>query len=303
MSDKTTGDDDVVLRNSTGGVLALRIYDPYQQKGIHICASNKAGCQHLCLPISATKYSCRCATGYSTDPKDPQKCIGVEEFIFYSVNWEIRGLTLNGSNTTDVLGHISRVSMASAIDFVAGKDLILWADSDRGMVTSIRRDGTGRKVVVEPAEVMESVPVDWLAGLAVDWIAENMYWSDPKRGVIQVARLNGSAQHILLSSEVGKPSSLAVDPEKGVLVWGGGGRLELSRLDGSDRKLLVNDSLDISDITLDYANEYVYWCDSKVNVIERIRYDGNEREVVLNHSLENPVALTVLDDTLFWIDT
>lgn len=193
--------------------------------------------------------------------------------------------------------------MASAIDFVAAKDLIVWADSDRGTVTSIRRDGTGRKVVVEPSEVMESVPVDWLAGLTIDWIAENMYWSDPKRGVIQVARLNGSAQHILLSSEVGKPSSLAVDPAKGLLVWAGGGRLELSKLDGTDRKLLVNDSFDIADVALDYDKEQIYWCDSKINVIERIKYDGNEREVVLNHSLENPVALSVFEDTLFWIDT
>lgn len=118
-----------------------------------------------------------------------------------------------------------------------------------------------------------------------------------------MARLNGSAQHILLSSEVGKPSSLAVDPVRGILVWAGGGRLELSKLDGSNRMLLVNDSLDIADIALDYTKEQIYWCDSKVNAIERINYDGNAREVVLNHSLENPVALTVLDDTLFWIDT
>lgn len=124
----------------------MRIYDPAQQTGTHPCGSNKGGCKHLCLPTSAHNYTCRCATGYHTDPNDIRACIGLEEFLFYSINWEIHGLLLNGSNYTQVLGPISRVSMASAIDFVADDDLILWADSDHGTVTSIGRDGTKRKV-------------------------------------------------------------------------------------------------------------------------------------------------------------
>lgn len=147
------------------------------------------------------------------------------------------------------------------------------------------------------------MPVDWLAGLAVDWNAENIYWSDPKRSVIQVARLNGSAQHILLSYEIGKPSSLAVDPAAGLLVWAGEGRLETSGLDGSNRKLLVNDSLKIEDVTLDYDNRMIYWCDSKATKIERIAYDGSKREILLNEALEKPVSLTLLNDTIFWVDT
>lgn len=302
-ANKIDGSNDVLLRNSTGSVLSLRVYDPSEQKGSHICAEKKAGCAHLCLPKSANEFSCACARGYRNDPNNPSKCIGTEEFLFYSYNWEIRGLALDGNNKTEVLGFISRVSMASAIDFVVDKDLILWADSDHGMVTSIKRDGTKRKVVIEPMEGMESVPVDWLAGLAVDWNAENIYWSDPKRSVIQVARLNGSAQHILLSNEIGKPSSLAVDPAEGLLVWAGEGRLEVAGLDGSNRKLLVNDSLKIEDVTLDYDNKMIYWCDSKATRIERIAYDGSKREVLLNESLEKPVSVTLLNDTIFWVDT
>lgn len=302
-ANKFTGDDDTLLRNSTGSVLSLRVYDPSEQKGSHICAEKKAGCEHLCLPKLANQFSCICSRGYRKDPENPSKCIGTEEFLFYSYNWEIRGLALDGNNETEVLGHISKVSMASAIDFVVAKDLILWADSDHGMVTSIKRDGTNRKVVVEPMEGMETVPVDWLAGLAVDWNAENIYWSDPKRSVIQVARLNGSAQHILMSYEIGKPSSLAVDPAQGLLVWAGEGRLETSGLDGSNRRLLVNDSLKIEDLTLDYDRKMIYWCDSKATRIERIAYDGTNREVLLSESLKKPVSLTLLDDTLYWVDT
>lgn len=56
---------------------------------------------------------------------DHTKCIGVEEFLFYSINWEIKGLPLGDENMTDVLSPISRVSMATSIDFHAGKNLPL----------------------------------------------------------------------------------------------------------------------------------------------------------------------------------
>lgn len=84
--------------------------------------------------------------GYRADPSDPKRCVGLKEFLFYSINWEIHGLPLDGDNGSQVLGPISRVSMASAVAFVAESDLLLWADSDHGTVTSIGRDGTKRKV-------------------------------------------------------------------------------------------------------------------------------------------------------------
>lgn len=47
--------------------------------------------------------------------------LGIEEFLFYSINWEIKGLPFVDNNATQVLGPISRVSMASSIDFHAGE--------------------------------------------------------------------------------------------------------------------------------------------------------------------------------------
>ena len=40
--------------------------------------------------------------------------------------------------------------------FLTESDYLYWADSDHGTVTRIRRDGTGRQVVVEHFEAMES---------------------------------------------------------------------------------------------------------------------------------------------------
>lgn len=94
------------------------------------------------------------------------------------------GENTNTTNRTEVLGPISRVQMATSIDFVAELDYIYWVDSDRGSIIRIHRDGTGRQVVAEGLDSVE--------GLAIDWIAGNMYWTNPKFDVIEVAKINGS---------------------------------------------------------------------------------------------------------------
>lgn len=301
--DKSTGLKDTLLRNNTDSVLALRVYDPLEQRGSHICSKNTSICQHLCIPISEKNYTCKCATGYKPDSEDLSKCVGIEEFLFFSINWELQGIPLDGTNDTQVLGPISRVSSAAAIDFVADQDLIFWADTDRGTVARIKRDGTGRKFVLEQTETMENVPVDWLTSLAVDWIAGNMYWCDSKRGTIEVARLDGTKGHVLLSNEIGKPNSIALDPIRGYMVWTTDKKLEIATLDGQNRKLLLDDQVSISDVTFDSKNGVIYFCDFGTNTIESITYDGKQHAVLLNFSLENPVAVTVFDDKLYWLDT
>lgn len=300
--DKLSGANDSIIRNSTGSVLSLRIYDPSEQNGTHPCATNKGECEHLCLPSSAFGYTCKCAIGYLEDAKDPLKCNRMEEFLLYSLNWELSGLPLDGNNDTKVLGPISRVSSATAIDFLYDSDVIFWADSDHGTVSRIKRDGTGRKFVLEQTEVLENAPIDWLTGLAVDWLSKNLYWCDSKRGTIVVSRLDGTKEHVLISYEIGRPNSLAVDPINGYLVWVGTSKIEIATLDGQNRKVLLEKGGSISDVTLDSTNKFIYFSDAGSNTIERISYDGKNHSVLISHSLQIPIALVFYEDQIYWID-
>ena len=49
--------------------------------------------------------------------------VGVEEFILFSNNWEIKGISMNSSasNVENVLAPISHIAMASSVDFEASK--------------------------------------------------------------------------------------------------------------------------------------------------------------------------------------
>lgn len=53
------------------------------------------------------------------------------------------------------------------------------------------------------------------AGIAVDWVSQNLYWTDSGARRIEVARLNGQSRRVLLWDEVEQPVSIALDPMQG----------------------------------------------------------------------------------------
>lgn len=105
-------------------VYALSLYDPSLQIGINYCSKNRGLCSHLCLPTSGDHWVCRCAIGYTIDPKDERKCIGVSEFLLYTVESEIKGISLIKNDSRQVLSPLSKTSMAYSIDFYEGKSSV-----------------------------------------------------------------------------------------------------------------------------------------------------------------------------------
>ena len=81
-----------------------------------------------------------------------------------------------------------------------------------------------------------------------------MYWANPKDSYIEVAHMNGSSHYALVTEDLDKPMSLAVDPSKGFLFWSdiSKGHIERANLDGSNRKVIVaSNTTKVADITLD----------------------------------------------------
>lgn len=64
------------------------------QVGTNTCAgSSKGGCEHLCLARSGTEHICSCAIGYRVNPNNHSRCIGIEEFLFYT-DQELKGIEI-----------------------------------------------------------------------------------------------------------------------------------------------------------------------------------------------------------------
>lgn len=289
-----------------GRVLALKMYYGDAQLGTNGCSKDRGGCEHLCFATSPTHRICKCSIGYYVDPNDAQKCIGEDEFLLYSVGHELKGLRLydqvETADQTAVFGPLSKISLASAIDHHMRLDLIFWADFEKGTITSIKRTGTDRQLIVDSVDGLDAKPVDdWLSGFAVDWVADNIYWADEKRNIIEVARLNGSSRYVVLQN-IEKPKSIAVDPIAGYLFYATDKRICRTLLDGSQPFILANQTEVITNFVLDIPNEKVYWGQSNAAVIMKVDYDGNIKMVMLNQSMGHFVAIAVMNDHLFWAD-
>jgi len=302
-----------LLRNQSEVITALKIYDKDYQYGSNQCEVKNGNCSHLCLPISSDKRKCRCAIGFEIDPNDETKCKSIaNEFLLMAWNLGLKGVSLdqtvqNGSliNVKPVLPPISRVLMATNIDFSYSDSYIYWVDSDDGSITRIKHDTTGFQTVIKN--------VDNLEDIAIDWISKNMYLIESTYGVIEVSKLNGSNRYVIVDN-ITKPLSLAIDPVEGYLFWSDVNestsvQVFRSRLDGSGAEMILNDTTQIyvNKLTIDLEAQQIYWCDSKNQIvsIERMNYDGSNRTVVYknNYYLKYPVSLTVHKQFVYWADT
>lgn len=52
-------------------------------------------------------------------------------------------------------------------------------------------------------------------GIAVDWVARNLYWTDTGTDRIEVTRLNGTMRKILISEDLDEPRAIVLDPVSG----------------------------------------------------------------------------------------
>ena len=61
-------------------------------------------------------------------------------------------------------------------------------------------------------------------GIAVDWIAKNIYWIDAGAATITVSTIDGSVQRTLVSGDLDQPHDIIVDPKNGFIFWTDWGR-------------------------------------------------------------------------------
>nr|XP_042899679.1 low-density lipoprotein receptor-related protein 1 isoform X4 [Parasteatoda tepidariorum] len=298
--DKLSGENHTVLRENTDGVYGLRVYDEQLQNRTNICSLNNGNCSHICLPISSIERVCKCTLGYHEDPTNETNCIGTNEFILYSSNWGIHGIGLKKTaEENPVLAPVSRISMASSLDFYEPEDYIYWTDSDAGMITRVKRDMTHREVVIKGLDSIE--------GFSIDWNAGNMYWIDASLGAIEVAHLNGSNRYVVVSGKMSKPKNLVVHPSKGLMFWCDWEippKIEMAALDGSNRRDLINSSLQlVQDLAIDFEDDKLYWTDMRTRTIERINLDGSQREVVVGQDvIEKPVSVAIYGGHVYWTE-
>ncbi|VBB33678.1 unnamed protein product, partial [Acanthocheilonema viteae] len=141
--------------------------------------------------------------------------------------------------------------------------------------------------------------------LAVDWITNHLYIVESGSKRIDISTFDGERRTVLIADDLILPLDIALDPIRGEMFFSNQFKLEGAAMDGTQRYTLIDTHThQVSGVVVDIAAKRVYWVDPKVDRVESIDYNGNDRRVVVQgmNSVPHPFGLTIFDQYLYWTD-
>eukprot|EP00069_Balaena_mysticetus_P001285 bmy_15187T0 len=134
--------------------------------------------------------------------------LGAEEVLLLARRTDLRRISLDTPDFTDIVLQVDDIRHAIAIDYDPLEGYVYWTDDE---VRAIRRaylDGSG-------AQTLVNTEINDPDGIAVDWVARNLYWTDTGTDRIEVTRLNGTSRKILVSEDLDEPRAIVLHPVMG----------------------------------------------------------------------------------------
>lgn len=205
---------------------------------------------------------------------------------------------------------VSNSTSAGGLDYHFRRGMLFWSDLETRKIYSAPLDSTmdekpGRASRSSSSSDF-SVPTAWLpVAIAVDWVGDKLFVADALGQKIDVFELDGRWHGIVISNNMSEPTDLALDPIQGLMFVSENSRIFRANMDGSKMKDLVTDAIyKASGLSVDLATKRIFWCDSLLDYIETVDYDGRNRFLVVRGAANVPAAsrLTVFERTVFWTD-
>ncbi|KAJ8023749.1 Low-density lipoprotein receptor-related protein 6 [Holothuria leucospilota] len=177
-----------------------------------------------------------------------------------------------------------------------GPSLIYWADNDIRKL-SLETNKGSMNVIISNAGSVGETDTDAREG--------RVYWSDLASKTISRAFINGTGMEIIVGVDVVEPSGISIDWMARNLYFtdAGASQIELCKLDGTSRRVLVKDRLSIpKSIVADPKNGYLFWTDwGNIPTIERSLLDGTERELIAINCPSSYLAVDSEQRRLYWV--
>ncbi|XP_076823399.1 prolow-density lipoprotein receptor-related protein 1-like isoform X2 [Clavelina lepadiformis] len=292
----------------------MLIFDPALQNITDLwndpCYVGNGGCEHLCLPVpdDSSRTTCKCTIGYKPSLNNFSECEGLEEFLIYSNDHSLMGIHLNGDE--DALVPITDLSLPNGVDFYAENHTIIWIDAGTSSIHASTRDHTSQWLVYSPygsdeqsssARLMD----ERFEGIAVDWIARNIYWTDSGLDLIKVVRMDGKFAYTI--KRVGeKLRAIAVHPSLGFLFvsdWGSDASIYRMLLDGSNSTQILKDLGWPNGLTIDHKGHKLFWSDARSDKIYSSDLNGNRQTTIVHSGQSRTYGISFYDGSLYWADS
>ena len=153
----------------------------------------------------------------------------ISEQILIACENNIRRLSLDIEDWIDIYLPINNLIDVVSFDFHYRHGQIFYADSQTNEIRSLKIVSGKNLSQLAEASLLKTITIITsdnnrkITSIAVDWIADNIYWSDQERHIIEVARIDGSSRKILIDLDLDEPKCLEVMPNSGFLFWINGG--------------------------------------------------------------------------------
>ncbi|KAH3773220.1 hypothetical protein DPMN_174577, partial [Dreissena polymorpha] len=143
--------------------------------------------------------------------------------------------------------------------------------------------------------------------IALDWISNNIYWTDPTFRWVAVQSLRNDGHYkLIVNDNVEKPTGIAVDPIHQYLFWSDVGslpKIERSSLTGSSRKTIVSQGISYPiALDVDISSSKLYWVDNYRDSVERSNLDGTERMMIKRLAHSTFLDIQVFSDVILTTD-
>ncbi|XP_023943283.2 nidogen [Bicyclus anynana] len=194
---------------------------------------------------------------------------------------------------------VYQIAVAIDVDCLAGN--VYWGDVGANSIKRTSYDGSG-------FEEFLSNGVQSPEGLAVDWEARNIFWTDSKKLTIEVINIDTKVRKVLFNRDgILNPRGIAVHPGIGKIFWSDwnrlGPKIEWANMDGTQRGVFLN-QLDVqlpNSLAIDWARDRLCYSDAGLHAIKCVGIHSMER-VTIAENCSYPFGLAINGDTFYWTD-
>ncbi|XP_054998740.1 pro-epidermal growth factor [Sorex araneus] len=176
--------------------------------------------------------------------------VGPAPFLIFSHGNSIFRIDPEGTNYKKL---VADAGVSPILDFHYKEQRLYWVHLERRLLQRVFLNGTGQETL---CVIQKNV-----SGMAINWINEEIIWSNQQEGIITVTDMKGNNSRILLSS-LEYPANIAVDPIERFLFWSAeeaGGSLHRADLQGTGVKTLLRGAEKIAAVSLDVAEKRLFW--------------------------------------------
>lgn len=175
-----------VVKNNLQGLMDVKVVENDKIIDHNVCSTNNGKCSHLCLR-NPKGFTCKCPTGTKMMNESNTQCHSMpQEYLLLALRSGIGQISLDTPDLFDVVLPIEDVHGAVVLDYHYNESKIFYADVHVDAIKVVNM-----KNMSNPKTII-STGLSTPNGIAVDWLAHNLYWSDTEAKVsfATVFRLN-----------------------------------------------------------------------------------------------------------------